>query len=228
MKVLVVEDESRLANFIRKGLKEAGYAVDMVDNGEEADYMVSVNDYDAILLDWMLPDMSGVDLCQMWRKAGIDTPIIMVTAKDTKEDIVAGLNCGADDYVAKPFSFAELLARLRAVIRRASTMNRSPVLKLDDLTMDVARRDVRRGNTKVHLSSREFSLLEYLLRNAGRPVTKAEISEHVWGNYFETNSNIIEVTINHLRKKLDCGSRRQLIHTIRGVGYMIKELEEST
>ncbi|RMF59169.1 MAG: DNA-binding response regulator [Calditrichaeota bacterium] len=225
MRILIIEDESPLANFIKKGLQESGYVVDVAEDGRSGEFMVNENHYDLILLDLLLPDKDGTDLCQGWRKAGITTPIIMLTAKDDKEDIIHGLDCGADDYVVKPFSFAELLARIRTILRRTSMTPATSKLTIDDLEMDLTRREVTRGHQKIHLSVKEFSLLEFLLRNKGRVCTKTEILEHVWGYFFETNTNIIEVTINHLRKKLNCGSRRALIHTVRGVGYIIKEWE---
>ena len=225
MRVLVIEDEERLANFIRKGLTESGYAVDVSRDAEEGDFQASVNDYDLILLDWILPEMSGLELAQKWRNEGVATPIIMLTAKDDQEDIIAGLDGGADDYLVKPFSFSELLARMRAILRRASALPPSTKLKFDDLAVDVARHEVKRAHHKVLVSAREFALLEFLMRNVNKVVTKTEISEHVWGNLFETNTNIIEVTINHLRNKLDCGSRRPLIQTVRGVGYTIQTVD---
>ncbi|MFQ5864130.1 MAG: response regulator [bacterium] len=225
MRVLIVEDETRVANFIRKGLKEAGYSADIAGDAKQGEYLSSVNDYDIILLDWLLPDAEGIELCRQWRKHGLQVPVIMVTCKDTTNDVISALDSGADDYIVKPFTFSELLARIRALLRRASTIPVSPKLILDDLEVDLVGREVSRGDTKIYLSDREFSLLEYLLRNAGNVITKAEISEHVWGIRFETNTNIVEVYVNHLRNKLDCGSRRPLIHTIRGVGYVMKVLE---
>lgn len=226
MRVLIVEDESRLASFIRRGLKEAGYVADVAGDAYSGDFLASTNDYDLILLDWLLPDSSGLKLCHQWREKGLQTPLIMLTCKDTTSDIISALDSGADDYITKPFSFTELLARIRALLRRASEVPISPLLKLDDLTVDVSTRKVRRGNAEIPLSPREFSLLEFLLRNCGKVISKTEISEHVWGLLFDTNTNIVEVYINHLRKKLDCGSRRPLIHTVRGVGYIMKVLNQ--
>ncbi|MFQ5709333.1 MAG: response regulator [bacterium] len=225
MRVLIVEDEMRVANFIRKGLKEAGYAADIAEDANEGDYLCSVNDYDLILLDWLLPDTSGIELCHQWRKQGLQTPVIMVTAKDHTNDVISALDSGVDDYIIKPFSFSELLARMRALLRRVSSIPVNSKLILDDLEVDFAMREVMRGDTKIFLSAREYSLLEYLLRNAGKVVTKTEISEHVWGVLFETNTNVVEVYINHLRNKIDCGSKRPLIHTIRGAGYVMKVLD---
>ncbi len=222
MRVLVVEDEPRVASFTRNGLREAGYVSDLASKAEVADELVSSNDYDLILLDWLLPDGSGVELCQRWRKERVMTPIIMLTCKDKTEDIIKALDGGADDYLVKPFSLMELLARIRALLRRASVGSGQSQIEVDDLTLDLSRREVYRGGSKIDLSYREYCLLEYLLRNAGRTVSRSEISERVWGNHFDTNTNVIEVYVNHLRKKLDCGSKRPLIKTIRGFGYMIQ------
>ncbi len=225
MRVLIVEDEARLANFISKGMKETGYVSDIAKDAKHADYFVSTNDYDLILLDWLLPDISGLELCKKWRLQGRQTPLIMITAKDNREDIISGLDCGADDYLVKPFSFSELLARIRALLRRASVMPASLKLELDDLVVDLARHEVTKGKTKIVLSGREFSLLEYLMRNAGKVVTKTQIAEHVWGEIFYNNTNVIDVYINHLRKKLNCRLERPLIHTIRGTGYIMEILD---
>ncbi|MFQ5650508.1 MAG: response regulator transcription factor [bacterium] len=224
MKVLIVEDEVRVANFIRKGLREAGYAADIAQSaGEGADCM-SNNEYDLVLLDWLLPDKPGIDLCLQWRKENLLLPVIMVTCRDATDDVVSALDNGVDDYIVKPFTFSELLARMRALLRRASTKGVSPTLKLDDLEVNPARRTVNRGETKIHLSEREFALLEYLLRNSGRVSTKKEILAQVWDIQHNINSNLVEVFINRLRLKLDCGSRRPLIHTLRGAGYLMKAL----
>lgn len=225
MKVLIVEDEVRVANFIRKGLKEAGHAADVAEDAEKGQSLASANEYDLILLDWILPGVNGLELCLQWRKQGLRIPIMMVTCKDTTNDVISALDSGADDYIVKPFTFSELLARMRALERRASSTPTSPKLRLDDLEVDPIRREVNRGKAKIFLSAREFALLEYLLRNTDAVVTKADIFKHVWGVYHETSTNIIEVYVNRLRIKLDCGSRCPLIHTIRGVGYVMKVLE---
>jgi DNA-binding response OmpR family regulator len=225
MRILIVEDETRLAKFIQKGLKEAGYVADVAEDAYNGEYLASLTDYDLILLDWLIPGMSGVELCRQWRKQGLHTPVIMLTVKDSTADLVAALDSGADDYICKPFSFDELLARIRALLRRTSAIPMAPKLELDDLVLEPSRREVSRGGAKIFLSSREFALLEFLLRNAGNVVSRTAISEHVWGNLFETNTNLVEVYINHLRKKLDCGSKRALIHTVRGAGYVMKVME---
>ncbi|MFQ5640408.1 MAG: response regulator transcription factor [bacterium] len=224
MRILIVEDEAHVAHLIRKGLKEAGHVSDVATDTDDGDYLVGVNDYDIILLDWLLPGKSGLEMCREWREQGLHTPVIMLTCKDRTSDISSALDNGADDYITKPFSFTELLARMRAVLRRAQKTADTD-LKLDDLMVNFGRREVIRGGRKLFLSSREFSLLEYLLRNAGKVVTKTEISEHVWGVLFDTNTNIVEVYVSHLRNKLNCGSQRPLIHTVRGVGYMMKMLD---
>lgn len=225
MRILIVEDEARVAKFIHKGLKEAGHVADIAEDAVHADYLTSVNDYDLVLLDWMIPGKSGVELCRQWRRQGAKFPIIMLTAKDRTTDIIAALDSGADDYLTKPFPFDELLARIRALLRRASATPTAPLLKLDDLIVDPARREAQRSNTKILLTAREFALLEFLLRNSGNVMSRTSIAEHVWGLLFETNTNLVEVYINHLRNKLDCGSKRPLLHTVRGFGYVMKVLE---
>lgn len=224
-KLLIVEDEARVANFVHKGLTNAGYTADIAENADRAEYLITVNKYDLILLDWRLPGISGLDLCELWRKRGLHTPVIMVTAKDSTIDLINALDKGADDYIIKPFSFDELLARIRAHIRRTSV--NSPVTKLrcEDLELDLVKRKVTRGSTEIFLSSREFALLEFLMQRSEKIVSKTEIFSHVWGIEFETRTNLVEVYINHLRKKLDCGSRIPLIHTVKGVGYVLKKFE---
>ncbi len=226
MKVLIVEDEVRVANFLRKGLREAGHDVDAVANGQKACECVANTEYDMILLDWMLPDTSGIDLCLDWRKQALRIPIIMVTAKDTTHDLISALDGGADDYLIKPFALAELFARMRALHRRSSEIPPKATFKLDDLVLDWASREARRSKDQIYLSPREFSLLEFFFRNLGKTISKRELSEQVLGVHHDANTNLIEVHINHLRNKLDCGSKRPLIHTIRGVGYVLKVLEQ--
>ncbi|MFQ5602834.1 MAG: response regulator transcription factor [bacterium] len=225
MRVLIVEDEKRVANFTRKVLKEAGYTVDIAEDAEQGERLVSVNEYGLILLDWLLPGKSGLELCRHWRKQGVQVPVIMVTCMDNTNDVISALDNGVDDYIVKPFSFAELLARIRALLRRTSSMPLTQKMVLDDLELAPVRREVKRGGSFIFLSDREFCLLEYLLSNTGKVVTKSDIFENVWKVFADTNTNVIEVYINRLRLKLDCGSKRPLIHTIRGVGYMMKVLE---
>ncbi len=223
MRVLIVEDEARLAEFIRKGLKEAGYAADIAEDASNGEYLVSINNYDMILLDWLIPGITGLELCREWRKRGLQTPVIMLTVKDNTNDIIEALDSGADDYIIKPFSFEELLARIRAHQRRSAVMPENTLLKLDDLVVDVVRREVHRGGIKLILTGREFALLEFLLRSNGKVLSRSTIAKHVWGMSLE-NSNLVEVYVNHLRRKLDCGSRLPLIHTVRGFGYVMKVL----
>jgi len=222
VRVLVVEDEVRVASFLQKGLKEAGYIADIATNADNGDYLVSCNDYDLILLDWLMPDVSGLELCRQWRKNGLKTPIIMLTCKEHTTDLVTALDNGVDDYIVKPFLFSELLARIRAMLRRASRFPEKPGLQMDDLKIELTTRNVTRGESTIVLSAREFTLLHYLIQNAEKVVTKTEISEHVWGTIFQTNTNILEVYINRLRNKLNCGSKHPLIHTVRGVGYIMR------
>ncbi|KAA3617932.1 MAG: DNA-binding response regulator [Calditrichaeota bacterium] len=222
MKTLIVEDETRVVSFLKKGLKNANYEVFVAEDADSAEKLVAENEFGFILLDWMLPGRSGLEICQSWRQQGIEVPIIVLTARDTTKDIVTALDSGADDYIVKPFSFSELLARMRALQRRFSDKSIHKELKIEDLTLNVQRREAKRGDTIIYLSTREFSLLEYLMQNTGNVISKAKISEHVWGFTFETRTNLIEVYINHLRKKLDCGSKTPLIHTIKGAGYVMK------
>jgi heavy metal response regulator len=220
MRILVVEDEKKIADFIKRGLKEEGYAVDVAYEGEEGQFLASTNSYDLILLDLMLPKIDGLTICANLKKEGRLTPIIMVTAKDTVEDKVAGLNLGADDYITKPFAFEELLARVRAVLRKKDkTPNR---LQTGDLSLDLLTHKVTRASKEIALTSKEYTLLEYLMRNAGKVVTRTMISEHVWDADFDTFTNVIDVYINYLRKKIDAGRKNKMIQTIRGRGYMLK------
>lgn len=225
MRVLVVEDEVRLAGFLQKGLMEAGYAVDIAIDAENGDALLSENSYDIVLLDWFLPGKSGVELCREWRQRNIHVPILMVTARDNTREIIKALKYGADDFIQKPFSFEELLARMAAHLRRTRVFSALPKLTIDDLVVDVARREVRRGEEPIYLSAREFELLTYLMKNVGKVVSKTAITQEVWGFSFLTNTNLVEVYINHLRKKLNCGSKKPLIHTLRGMGYVLKVLD---
>ena len=220
MRILVVEDESGIAQFIRQGLSEAGYAVDVVGSGEEGlDYALAA-EYDGVLLDILLPGMSGLHLLGEMRNRGIRVPVLFLTARDAVEDRVEGLNAGADDYLVKPFAFPELLARLRALLRRPP-LQADTILRVDDLEMDTARREVRRAGRLIELSAREFTLLEYLLRHSNQVLTRTQIAEHVWNFDFYNESNVVDVYIGYLRRKLDRGHDRPLIHTVRGVGYRL-------
>lgn len=221
MRILVVEDERKIAGFIKRGLKEEGYAVDVAADGDEGYELASVNDYDLIILDIMLPKCDGVTLCKKLRAEKLEAPIIMLTAKTSVQDKVTGLDAGANDYLTKPFAFEELLARMRVLLRR--TVQPATRLQVADLTLDLLSHKVARAEKDIILSSREFALLEYLMRNAGTVVTRTMISEHVWDIDFDTSTNVIDVYINYLRNKIDADFDHKLIQTIRGRGYMLKE-----
>jgi len=222
MKILVVEDEERVAHFIQKGLKEEGHAVDVSYDGEDGEFLGSVNDYDLIILDLMLPKKNGIVVCRELRAGGVATPILMLTARDSVEDKVRGLDAGADDYLPKPFAFEELLARVRALLRRQSD-NKSPVLSMADLSLDPISRRVTRNNTPIRLTTKEYALLEYLLRNPNKVLSRTLIGEHVWDMNFDPESNVIDVYVSHLRSKIDKGHEISLLHTLRGQGYLLSD-----
>jgi heavy metal response regulator len=221
MRILVVEDEKKVASFLKKGLEEEYYAVDCAYDGEEALYMVEANDYDLMILDIMLPKIDGLEVLKGVRDKGVPLPVLMLTAKDSVEDVIKGLDAGGDDYLTKPFAFAELLARLRALLRRKE---REPAgeLQVADLVLDPVTHAVSRGGQEIELTAKEYALLEYLMRQVNRVVTRTMISEHVWDYHFDPMTNVIDVYVNHLRNKIDLNSSQRLIHTIRGVGYMLK------
>jgi DNA-binding response OmpR family regulator len=221
MRVLVVEDEQKVADFIRSGLEQEGYAVDVLHDGTFAAEQARAIDYDAVVLDLMLPGRSGFQVLRDIRARKPALPVVILTARDLVGDRIVGLDSGADDYMVKPFALAELSARLRAVLRRGAP--RENVLRVADLEVDTLTRTVRRGGRKLDLTQKEYALLDYLLRNSGRPVTKALIIEHVWDIHFDSVSNVVEVHINALRNKIDRGFSPALIHTIRGVGYMLAD-----
>jgi DNA-binding response OmpR family regulator len=221
MRILVVEDDRKVANFIQSGLAEEGYAVDVLYEGSHAGEQAGACDYDAVVLDLMLPGRSGFQVLRDIRARKSTLPILILTAKDTVQERVAGLDGGADDYMVKPFALAELSARLRAVMRRGAA--RENVLRVADLEMDTLRRVVRRAGKTIDLKPKEYALLEFLVRNTDRPVTKSLIIEHVWNIHFDSVSNVVEVHINSLRNKIDRGFARPLIHTIRGVGYILTD-----
>lgn len=221
MKILIVEDEKKLAQHIKQGLEENSFAVDLSFDGEDGLHMATHENYDLIILDIMLPKHDGVTILKRIRDAGIHTPVIFLTAKDSAEDKVKGLNTGADDYVVKPFSFPELLARIHACLRRGKH-NVSLQLSVSDLELDPITRKVFRGNEKIELTPVEFSLLEYLMYHKGQVVTRTMISEHVWDSDFESFSNVVDVHIAKLRTKIDKKYDRKLIHTVRGVGYVLE------
>jgi heavy metal response regulator len=222
MRILVVEDDRGTAGFIKKGFSEQGFAVDTAFDGEEGLYLAGSNSYDVLILDVMLPGLSGFQLLKDLRKQAIFTPAIFLTAKDEKRDVVHGLELGADDYLVKPFEFSELLARVRAVLRRGTQEQGSASITVDNLTLDLLSRAAQRGERLIDLTGREFHLLEYLMKNSGQVLTRTMIIEKVWGYNFDTTSNIIEVHINRLRAKIDRGFSSKLIHTIKGVGYVLK------
>ncbi len=221
MRILVVEDDRKVASFVRKGLMEEGYAVDVAPDGETGLAMGLDRLHDVIILDVMLPGKPGFQVIRELRQAKIAIPVLLLTARDAVEDRVQGLDAGADDYLTKPFAFAELLARVRALLRRGATAQAS-LLRLADLTLDPAKRTVKRGGDVIPLTNREFALLEYFMRNPGRVLTRTMIAEHVWDYSFDSATNIIDVYVNYLRKKIDTGRERKLIHTLRGVGYVLK------
>ncbi len=222
MRILVVEDHEKVAQFIVKGLREEHFAVDHAATGTEGLSMARVGEYDAIVLDVMLPGMNGFEVVGELRAKGITTPVLMLTAKVNVEDRVQGLDAGADDYLVKPFAFAEFLARIRALIRRRERDVPAP-LKVADLSLDVVSHEVSRAGQRIELTSREYSVLEFLLRNRGRVVTRTTMIEHVWDMHFDSDTNLVDVYIRHLRAKLDDPFPVKLIHTVRGVGYVIKE-----
>jgi len=222
MRILVIEDEVKIAQFIKRGLKEEGYAVDVAADGEEGHFLLSSNEYDAIILDLMLPKIDGLTLCRTLRKEGNQIPIIMLTAKDTVKDKVKGLDSGADDYLPKPFAFEELLARVRVVLRKKDSRVQTQ-LKVDELVLDLLTHKVTRSGKEIELTVKEYALLEYLMRNAGNIVTRTMISEHVWDINFDTFTNVIDVYINYLRNKIDSGFTDKMIHTVRGKGYLLKK-----
>jgi DNA-binding response OmpR family regulator len=226
MRLLVVEDEERIARFLKKGLEEESYAVDVATDGPAALDWVAGAHYDIILLDVMLPGLSGFEVCRILRKRGITSHILMLTARDEIDDRVTGLDAGADDYLPKPFAFKELLARLRALTRRAETSALpQSVLKLGDLTLDTVTHRAQRGRRVIELTAKEYALLEYFLRNARLPLSRTLIRESIWGYDYYGASNVVDVYVRHLRQKLETHGEPPLIHTIRGVGYKADETE---
>ena len=221
MRVLIVEDDRKLAGFIQSGLEREGYSVDVLSDGRDAGDQARTIDYDAVVLDLMLPGVSGFQVMRDIRARKASLPILILTARDSLEERVAGLDAGADDYMAKPFALAELVARLRALLRRGAP--RDTRLKLADLEVDTIRRLVSRAGQTIDLKPKEYALLEYLMRNSNRPVTRSLIVEHVWDIHFESVSNVVEVHINALRNKIDRDFTPPLIQTIRGVGYMLSD-----
>jgi len=223
MRILVVEDDRKVASFIRQGLVEEGHTVETAADGDSAlKLLVEGEPYDLIVLDVMLPGRDGFAVLKSARQAGVHAPVIMLTARDNVADKVTGLDLGADDYLAKPFAFEELLARVRALFRRRSE-RRAPVLRLADLTLDPATRKVERAGRRIELTTREWALLEYFMRNTGRILTRSMLVQHVWGLDFDPESNIVDVYVGYLRRKIDGPQERKLFHTIRGAGYVLKD-----
>lgn len=223
-KILIIEDEKKISALIRKGLEEEKYSVDDAFDGEKGEHLALKQIYDVIILDIMLPKKDGIQVLDSLRKANIETPVLMLTAKGTVEDRVKGLDTGADDYLVKPFAITELLARIRSLLRRKKGAEKSATtLTIADLTLDLVSRKVIRGGKLIDLTSKEFSLLEYFIRNKNKTLNRSTITEHIWNYNFDTGTNIIDVYINHLRTKIDGGFSSKLLHTIRGVGYVLKD-----
>lgn len=222
MRILVVEDDRKVARFVRQGLCEEGHAVEIAKDGSEAlDFALAEPAYDLIILDVMLPGQDGFGVLTTLRAHKVAVPVLMLTARDSVTDRVAGLDLGADDYLTKPFAFEEFLARVRALLRRRDA-DRAPVLRIDDLTVDPSTRRVTRGDRRIELTARQYALLEYFLRNVGRVLTRQMIAQHVWGLAFDAESNVIDVYVGYLRRKIERDRERRLLHTVRGAGYVLQ------
>jgi two-component system OmpR family response regulator len=222
MRILVIEDDPTVGQYVKRGLEEHRWAVDLMTDGEEGERRASSEAYDLIVLDMRLPGKSGLDVLQSLRAKGFERPVLVLTAQDAVDAKVTTLRAGADDYVTKPFAFEELLARVEALARRPRAIA-SPVLRVGDLEIDQATREVRRGGIPIEVTPKEYTVLEYLARHAGRVMSRTLITEYAWGYHFDPGTNIVDVVINHLRKKVDAGHSRKLITTVRGVGYVLKE-----
>jgi len=220
MRLLVIEDNPKMASLIKKGLTEQGYAVDVAYTGHDGEFMAAGEAYDAVVLDLMLPDEDGLIVCRNLRRRGVHTPILMLTALSTTQDKITGLDAGADDYLTKPFEFDELVARLRALLRRGQARE-AAVLKFEDIETDLLKRTVTRAGQKIRLTAKEFALLEYFLRHPNRVLSRTAIGEHVWDMNFEPDSNVIDVYVSMLRRRIDKGFDRRFIHTVIGAGYML-------
>ncbi len=225
MRVLLVEDDKKMASFISKGLKQEGFAVDYAINGEDGLHLSLNEPYDAAIIDIMLPKLDGLSMIDEMRRNKVNTPVIILSAKRSVDDRIKGLQAGGDDYLTKPFAFSELLARVQALIRRATGFTESTCLKVGDLSMDLRSRAVTRQGKRIDLQPREFALLEYLMRNAGRAVSKTMIMEHVWDYNFDPETNVVEARICRLREKIEAGFEKKLIHTMKGVGYVLRDDE---
>lgn len=223
MRALIVEDDKKIASFVFKGLKQAGFAVDYVTNGEDGLHLAKTEPYDVAIIDIMLPKLDGLSLIEKLRQRKINTPVIILSAKQSVDDRIKGLQTGSDDYLTKPFAFSELLARVQALIRRASGAAEATRLVVGELTLDLLMREVTRSGKKIELQPREFALIEYLMRNSGRVVSKTMIMEHVWDYNFDPQTNVVEARVCRLRDKIDRNFTKKLIHTIHGVGYVLRE-----
>ncbi len=223
MRILFIEDDNKIAEFVIKGLKEAGYVIEHAEDGEEGLHYALLNQYDAAIIDITLPKLDGLSIISQIRKKKNNIPILVLSARSSVDDRIKGLESGCDDYLTKPFAFSELLARLHALIRRSSVITEPTSLNFSDLHIDLLTRSVKRGEEVIELQPREFALLEYLMRNAGRVISKTMIMEHVWNYNFDPHTNIVEARMCRLRDKIDKGFNKKLIHTMRGVGYVIKE-----
>ena len=223
MRVLIVEDEHKVAQFLEKGFRSEAFSVDLAFDGQQGLHLALTTAYDAIVLDLMLPAMDGMKVLEELRRENVHTPVLILTARSDVDDRVRGLNLGADDYLPKPFSFSEVLARVRALIRRSSPDVRGSVLEAGDLRMDLLTRSVRRADREITLTNKEFQLLEYLLRNKGRVVSRVTLTEHIWDMDFDSETNVVDVLVNRLRRKIDDGFQGKSIRTVRGVGYVLRE-----
>ena len=221
MRILVVDDDRRLCGIMKRGLLEEGYAVDLAYDGEEGEWIAEAGSHDLIVLDIMMPGKNGIEVCQALRSKRINTPVLMLTARDTVEDRVRGLDAGADDYLIKPFAFNELLARVRALLRREA-VSRSPRLQVGDLTLDTVTREVRRGERSIELTTKEYTILEYFMRHPNMVISRTMLQEHAWDYEFDSLSNLIDVYIRRLRRKIDAEGEASMFQTVRGAGYRLK------
>jgi two-component system, OmpR family, response regulator len=221
MKILVIEDDPTVGQFVKRGLEEQRWGVDLVGDGEEGERLASSDSYDLVILDMRLPGKPGLQVLHSLRARGIVVPVLVLTAQDAVDAKVQTLRAGVDDYVTKPFAFEELLARVEAVSRRPRALT-TPALRIDDLVLDRDTHEVRRGDVVIELTPKEYAVLEYLVRHVGKVMSRTLITEYAWGYHFDPGTNIVDVVINHLRKKIDAGHDRKLIHTVRGVGYVVK------
>jgi DNA-binding response OmpR family regulator len=225
MNILVIEDEPKVASFIKQGLEEESASVALAEDGNKGYNLAKANDFDVIIMDVMLPHVNGFDLCKKLRTEGLQTPVLMLTALNTTDEKVKGFDCGADDYLVKPFDFKELTARVKALKKRKTDIiNKSQIMKIGDLVLDMDARVVKRDGKRIDVTQKEYALLEYMMKNANKVISRNEIAQHVWGVDFDTRTNVIDVYINFLRKKVDKDHKVKLIHTVVGMGYTIKEV----